>query len=191
MEATSTIENLLKEVADLNSSNLNLIKENKQLQKNIEKLQNEFGLEICEFFHNCNSIRETTEKYYFKHVRDCYEALVDYNGCTDPLYEANDFKDCFKEIYDKEYSDAESEDSQNDIFFCDESSKNKNPEIRGTCVSCEYIDNLEEGVECKKCGRWVCQECASFKDDGNYYCVECCSRIKMDAEDKEETVAEI
>lgn len=165
---TSSIDDFVKEINELKMSNKNLIKENRKLKKNIQKLQNEFGLEICEFFHNCNSIRETAEIYYFEDVRDCYEALVDYNGCSDPLYDAHDFRDCYKEIFDREYS--EDDKNEDNTLIIEE----LNPEIRGTCVSCEYIDNLEEGTECNNCGRWVCQQCASFKDDGNYYCVECC-----------------
>ena len=63
--------------------------------------------------------------------------------------------------------------AQIDEFYCDNCYKNRDPTIRGTCVSCEYIDNLEEGTECNKCGHWVCMSCAKYKDDGNYYCVEC------------------
>jgi hypothetical protein len=60
--------------------------------------------------------------------------------------------------------------AQIDEFYCDDCYKNRDPTIRGTCISCEYIDNLEEGAECNKCGHWVCMSCVSYKDDGNYYC---------------------
>ena len=63
--------------------------------------------------------------------------------------------------------------AQIDDLLCDECYRNRDPTIRGKCVSCEYIDNLEEGAECNNCGHWVCVSCASYKDDGNYYCVEC------------------
>ena len=59
-------------------------------------------------------------------------------------------------------------------YSCKECYTNKNiPETRETCVSCEYVDNIEEGADCHKCHCWTCAECASFGDDGNYYCVEC------------------
>jgi hypothetical protein len=159
---TSSIDDFVKEINELKLLNKNLSKENRKLKKNIQKLQNELGLEICEFFHNCNSIRETAEIYYFEDVRDCYEALVDYNGCSDPLYDADDFRDCYKEIFDREYS--EDDKNEDDTLIIEE----LNPEILGTCVSCEYIGNLEEGTECNNCGRWVCSACT-------YYCLECCS----------------
>ncbi len=61
--------------------------------------------------------------------------------------------------------------SSDDTFYCKDCCKNST--IRGTCISCEHIDNLEEGTECNKCGHWVCISYASYKDDGNYYCVDC------------------
>lgn len=123
---TDTINKLLKEFDEFkvvySVAELKLLKEieelklsNKKLKRNIQKLQNEAGLEICDYFHDCNSIRKTTEKYYFEDVRDCYEALVDYNGCSDPLYDADDFRDCYKEIFGKEYSEDVSENRSEDI----------------------------------------------------------------------------
>ena len=63
--------------------------------------------------------------------------------------------------------------AQIDDFFCEDCYKNRDPTIRGTCISCEYIDNLEEGAGCNNCDHWVCMSCVSYKDDGNYYCVDC------------------
>lgn len=63
--------------------------------------------------------------------------------------------------------------AQIDDLLCDECYRNRDPTIRGKCISCEYIDNLEEGAECNNCGHWVCISCAQYKDDGNYYCIEC------------------
>ena len=74
-------------------------------------------------------------------------------------------KDCW--IHKIDYA------AQIDDLLCDECYRNRDPTIRGTCISCEYIDNLEEGAECNNCGHWVCVSCAKYKDDGNYYCVDC------------------
>ena len=65
--------------------------------------------------------------------------------------------------------------AQIDEYYCDDCYKNRDPTIRGTCISCEYIDNLEEGTECSNCGHWVCVSCAS-EADLSYYCVECFNR---------------
>jgi hypothetical protein len=74
-------------------------------------------------------------------------------------------KDCW--IHKIDYA------AQIDDLLCDECYRNRDPTIRGKCISCEYIDNLEEGAECNNCGHWVCVSCASYGDDGNYYCLEC------------------
>jgi hypothetical protein len=74
-------------------------------------------------------------------------------------------KDCW--IHKIDYA------AQIDDLLCDDCYRNRDPTIRGKCISCEYIDNLEEGAECNNCGHWVCVSCVSYKDDGNYYCVEC------------------
>jgi hypothetical protein len=70
-------------------------------------------------------------------------------------------------IIEKDY------DTQIDVSYCELCFKNKNSEMRATCISCEHSDNIEEGIECHKCKHWICAECVCFKDDGNYYCVEC------------------
>ena len=46
-------------------------------------------------------------------------------------------------------------------------------ECRATCATCDFTDNIEEGADCRKCRHWICAECVSFGDDGNYYCAEC------------------
>ena len=63
-----TNEELLIQINDLKLSNLNLIKENEKLEKKIWKIRRIFGWEITEFFNNCKSFRETTEKYYFEEI---------------------------------------------------------------------------------------------------------------------------
>lgn len=93
--------------------------------------------------------------------------------------EAEEQKCCCKTVTDVKCTDCDCwicEDCwipSDDTFYCNDCYKNRDPTIRGTCISCEYIDNLEEGTECNKCGHWVCISCASYKDDGNYYCVDC------------------
>ncbi len=45
--------------------------------------------------------------------------------------------------------------SSYDTLYCNDCYKNST--IRGTCISCEHIDNLEEGTECNKCGLRIIQ----------------------------------
>ena len=94
-----TNEELLKQINDLKLSNLNLIEENEKLEEKIWKIQRIFGWEICEFFNNCKSFRETTEKYYFEDEYDCFCALEDYFGNPDFQWTAHDYDVCYDEVF--------------------------------------------------------------------------------------------
>jgi hypothetical protein len=94
-----TNEELLKQINDLKLSNLNLIKENEKLEEKKSKIRRVFGWEITEFFNNCRSFRETTEKYYFEDEYDCFCALEDYFGNPDFQWTANDYDVCYEEVF--------------------------------------------------------------------------------------------
>jgi hypothetical protein len=94
-----TNEELLKQINDLKLSNLNLTKENEKLEEKISKIRRVFGWEITEFFNNCSSFRETTEKYYFEDEYDCFCALEDYFGNSDFQWTANDYEVCYDEVF--------------------------------------------------------------------------------------------
>ena len=94
-----TNEELLIQINDLKLSNLNLIKKNEKLEEKIWKIRRVFGWEICEFFNNCSSFRETTEKYYFENEYDCFCALEDYFGNPDFKWTANDYEVCYDEVF--------------------------------------------------------------------------------------------
>jgi hypothetical protein len=98
-------DEIFNELTILQMTNSKLNNENKRLRKIIRKIQDEKGLEICEYFSLCKSIKDTADNYYFDNVEDCYWALIEYFGCSDPLQRANDYEDCYKEIFG---SDTES-----------------------------------------------------------------------------------
>jgi len=100
---------LLEENKLLQKEIFEVLQENKKFKKQIQQLQDLFALEICEYFNETHNIRETMEHFYFENVNDCYEALVEYNGCSDPLQDADDYKDCYKEIFGREYDEDDSE----------------------------------------------------------------------------------
>jgi hypothetical protein len=88
------------------------LEENKKLKETIVQIKNYISEmhnvmchEINEYFFTCNSIRNTTERFFFEDVRDCYDALLSYNGCSDPIQSADDYKLCHKEIFGYEYED--------------------------------------------------------------------------------------
>ena len=106
-------EEVLSELTLLQMTNSKLTNENKRLRKIIQKIQDDQGLEICEYFSDCKSISRTADNYYFDNVEDCYWALVEYFGCSDPVHRANDYEEYHKVIFG---SDSEEEDDED----CDE-----------------------------------------------------------------------
>ena len=98
-------EDIIKENKMLKAEISLLLEKNKKLESNIQELQNTFGYEICQYFKKCNSIQKTTRYFYFENVSDCYYALVEYFGCSDPVKNADDYKDCYKIIYGNDYEE--------------------------------------------------------------------------------------
>jgi hypothetical protein len=102
----STInEDLLNENILLRGEISELKKQNSELKHTIQNMQDNVSYEICEYFNNCNSLQKTADQFYFDNVRDCYEALVEYNGCSDSVQSADDYKKYHLEIFGYEYDE--------------------------------------------------------------------------------------
>jgi hypothetical protein len=80
-----------------------LNKENQLLRENIQNLHNLLGYEICEYFNKTSSLKLTTKKYYFNNVKHCYDTLIEFNDDTYLMKKATDFKECYKEIFGRDY----------------------------------------------------------------------------------------
>jgi hypothetical protein len=91
-----------------------ILTENEQLKNNIINLQDLFGREICEYFEKCNSLIETTKKFFFSNELDCYEALLEYYGSSEPLEYAKDFKQCYKDIFGRDYETEDEDEDEED-----------------------------------------------------------------------------
>lgn len=97
-------------------ANLKLIEQVDMLTRNIVALQDRQAFEICEYYLEHNSIHNTAKEYYFKSDLDCYCALVEYFGCSDPLETATDYskvREQFMET-DDEIDDEDDEDDKKD-----------------------------------------------------------------------------
>jgi len=92
-------DEIFNELTIVQMTNSKLTNENKRLRKIIQKIQDDQGLEICEYFSECKSISRTADNYYFDDVEDCYWALVEYFGCSDPVHSANDYEEYHKLIF--------------------------------------------------------------------------------------------
>ena len=100
---------LLQERLDL------LVEKNNQLKKHVSSLQELLGSNICKFFQMSNSIKQTKKRFCYETVRECYGDLVYFYGCTDIIQGADDYIECYKEIFGKDYpEDSDSEDSKDE-----------------------------------------------------------------------------
>ena len=125
---------LLRERLDL------LIQENEKLKKHISSLQELLSTDICKFFKISNSIKQTRKRFCYKNVRECYGDLVYFYGCTDPVQEADDYKECYKDIFGKEYTDDDT--GYNVINNIDDNTIDEDDKIIETIFK-DLIGNIE------------------------------------------------
>lgn len=85
---------------------LDLLKqENNRLKICVNSLQKLLSNNICQFFELSLSIKQTKKRFCYENVRDCYYDLVYFYGCSDPVEDAEDYMECYMDIFGKEYSD--------------------------------------------------------------------------------------
>jgi len=109
------IQSLENEIISLKEEIIKLKKEKEILKESIAKMQDDQGLEICEYYNSCKNISKTAHKFYFSTNEDCYWALVEYFGCSDPLQRAHDYEELRKELFgsdEDEDIDKEEEDEE-------------------------------------------------------------------------------
>ena len=129
-------EEVLSELTLLQMTNSKLTNENKRFRRIIQKIQDDQGLEICEYFSDCNSIRDTADNYYFDNVEDCYWALLEYFGCSDPVHRANDYEECHKEIFGSDSEEEDDEEDDDDELAGEKILEDENPES----ITIEILD---------------------------------------------------
>ena len=111
-------EELLTENSILKNECNELTKQNKILEGKLRILQDNQGYEICEYFNECNSLKQTAEYFLYENIVDCGYALIDFNGCSDSIQDAKDYKEFHILAYGKDVSDDESiDDSENDSEY--------------------------------------------------------------------------
>lgn len=104
---------LHEKIAELTRINIELKLKLQHIQDtfNFKTIQNIFSIQICEYFNTHNSLKKTTEKFYFNNVRECYQSLVEYYGCSDSLQYAYDYDKYYNEIFGNEYNNANNDDN--------------------------------------------------------------------------------
>lgn len=88
--------------------------ENENLKTNINSLRNLLGSEMCKYFEISNSLKQTKKRFCYDDLRECYEDLVYFYGCSDPIQDADDYKECYKQIFGKDYFDDSDEEREED-----------------------------------------------------------------------------
>ena len=106
-------QSLENEIISLKEEIIKLKKEKEILKESIAKMQDDQGLEICEYYNSCKNISQTANKFYFSTNEDCYWALVEYFGCSDPVQCAHDYEELRKELFGSD-EDDEDEDEDED-----------------------------------------------------------------------------
>lgn len=88
-----------------------IIQENNKLRNNISSLQELLGSQIRQYFEMSNSIRDTKKRFCYTTVRECYGDLVYFYGYTDIIQQAYDYRDCYREIFGRDYPNDTDDDS--------------------------------------------------------------------------------
>jgi hypothetical protein len=105
-------ESLRKQIETLEEENKRLKEEIVGKQMHLRRVQDYFKYEIVHYFAKSYSLRDTTAQFGFENVCDCYDALTVFCGCPGPVQAADDYMECYKEIFGWEYeeeTDATSE----------------------------------------------------------------------------------
>ena len=105
-----TYEELLAEIDKLKNKCDELTKENKKLISKINYIRDEQGYEISEFFFDCNSLKITAEKFFYDDIVDCGNDIIHFQGCSDAIQCAKDYKEYCRLAYDE---DSDEEDNSN------------------------------------------------------------------------------
>ena len=109
-----TYEELLAEIDKIKNKCNELTKENNKLISKINNLRDIQGYEICEFFFACNSLKITAEKYFYDDIVECGYDLIEFQGCTDVIKCAEDYKEYCRLEYDED-SNIESDDDKDNM----------------------------------------------------------------------------
>ena len=169
-------DELLSKTRELDANDIkNIIDDYKNSELSLYELADRYNMKIEHLFLTLkdNGIieKETDAKGYAVFYKEHLGAREEWDGKSDFGFLKAAYKNdkpkqicCCQTITDVKCPDCDCFICENcwihkidyaaqiDEFYCDDCYKNRDPTIRGTCVSCEYIDNLEEGAECNKCG---------------------------------------
>ena len=111
-----TYEELLAEIDKLKNKCDELTKENKKLISKINYIRDEQGYEISEFFFDCNSLKITAEKFFYDDIVDCGNDIIHFQGCSDAIQCAKDYKEYCRLAYDEDSDEDDKVCENNDVI---------------------------------------------------------------------------
>ena len=91
-----------------------LTKLNLVLERNLRTLQDNQGYEICEYYNNCQSLKRTAEYFLYENIVDCGNALIEFNGCSDAISDATDYKEFRILAYGKDDTEDDTQEDSDD-----------------------------------------------------------------------------
>jgi hypothetical protein len=112
-EVKLSYEEILAENSILKNKCNELIAQNKVLEDKLSSLQNNQAYEICEYYNECRSLQQTTDYFLYDNIVDCGNALMDFNGCSDSIQSATDYKEFCYLAYGKNDNNSYSESDNN------------------------------------------------------------------------------
>jgi hypothetical protein len=111
------------ENARLKEENVKLKEENARLKQEVKKLNDcrtqyldDMALDILEYFHDTNSIKETAKKYDMT-IEETMINIVHWDGCSDGLQSAKDYKQCNLEVYGPDSDEEDESELEKDYLF--------------------------------------------------------------------------
>ncbi len=108
--------------------------ENDKLKNHTKSLQKLLATNICKFFELVNSIKQTKKRFCYETLKECYRDLVYFYGCTDPIQDADDYVECYKDIFGTKYTNYDIIDNTN----------NNSDEIQGIAERTDIYADIRE-----------------------------------------------
>ncbi len=105
-------EDLLAENAKLKRKCEELKKENELLKNKVIDLKDIQSYEICKFFSNCRNLAKTAKKFLYDDIVDCGDDIVYFNGSSDCIQSADDYKEYYFLKYGRHQESYDEDDDE-------------------------------------------------------------------------------
>lgn len=84
------------------------------LEEKLRTLRDKQCYEICEYFNECNSLKQTADYFLYEDIEECGYALIEFNGCSDSIKDATDYNEFRILAYDEDENEDNNENEHED-----------------------------------------------------------------------------